>query len=119
MSARRDSSTTVDYNPPHDEPVIAAAAFVAATAISGAHTPAPSGAFTVDRVLDYPFPDNLVAAPKGATIAWTFNEHGGRNIYVADRPEFQARRLTPYIGDDGRELTSLVHAGRQDDRVRR
>ena len=60
----------------------------------------PIGAFTLDRVLDYPFPDNLVAAPKGATIAWTFSEHGGRNIYVADGPEFQARRLTPYVGND-------------------
>ena len=82
-------------------------AFVAATAISGAQPPARSGAFTLDRVLDYPFPDNLVAAPKGATLAWTFNEHGGRNIYVADGPEFQGRRITPYLEDDGQELTSL------------
>jgi dipeptidyl aminopeptidase/acylaminoacyl peptidase len=85
-------------------------AFVAATATSGAQTPAPSGAFTLDRVLDYPFPDNLVAAPKGATLAWTFNEHGARNIYVADGPDFQGRRLTPYVGDEGQELTSLSFA---------
>ena len=83
-------------------------AFVAASAVAGAQAPASSGAFTLDRVLDYPFPDNLVAAPKGATIAWTFNEHGSRNIYVADGPEFQARRVTAYAGDDGQELTSLA-----------
>ena len=85
-------------------------AFVAAAAIGGAQTPAPSGGFTLDGVLDYPFPDNLVAARTGATIAWTFNEHGSRNIYVADGPEFQGRRLTPYAGDDGQELTSLSFA---------
>jgi len=82
-------------------------AFVAAAAIGWAQTPAPSGAFTLDRVLDYPFPDNLVAAPRGATIAWTFNERGARNIYVADGPDFQARRVTAYAGDEGQELTSL------------
>jgi dipeptidyl aminopeptidase/acylaminoacyl peptidase len=84
--------------------------FAAAVGISGSQAPAPPGAFTLDRVLDYPFPDNLIAAPKGATIAWTFNEHGARNIYVADGPEFQARRVTPYAGDDGQELTSLAFA---------
>ena len=89
-------------------------ALVAATGLSGAQAPAsqppapsPPGAFTLDRVLDYPFPDNLIAAKKGATVAWTFNEHGARNIYVADGPDFQARRVTPYAGDEGQELTSL------------
>jgi len=61
----------------------------AATAICGAQAPGPVGAFTLDRILDYPFPDNLAAAPKGATIAWTFSEHGARNVYVADGPDFQ------------------------------
>ena len=85
-------------------------AFLAATALSApqAPVPAPSSAFTLEQVLDYPFPDNLVAAPKGATIAWTFNERGSRNIYAADGPEFQARKVTPYVGDDGQELTSLA-----------
>jgi dipeptidyl aminopeptidase/acylaminoacyl peptidase len=85
-------------------------ALLAAAAL-GAAQPAPTpGAFTLDRILDYPFPDHLVAAPKGAAIAWTFNEHGSRNIYVADGPDFQARRVTPYAGDEGQELTSLSFA---------
>ena len=29
----------------------------------GAQTPTPSGAFTLDRVLDYPFPDSAVVEP--------------------------------------------------------
>ena len=79
-----------------------------AAVVSAAQAPAPSGAFTLDRVLDYPFPANLVAAPKGQTIAWTFNEHGSRNVYLAEGPEFQARRLTSYMEDDGQELTSVA-----------
>jgi Tol biopolymer transport system component len=82
-------------------------AVVAATALVRAHTPAPSGGFTLERVLDYPFPDNLVASPMGSTIAWTFNERGARNIYAANGPAFQARRVTRYVGDEGQELTGL------------
>jgi hypothetical protein len=55
-------------------------AFTAVAAIGAAQLPAPTGTFTLERVLDYPFPDNLIAAPKGATIAWTFNEHGSRTL---------------------------------------
>ncbi len=66
---------------------------------------APS--FTLDEVLDFPFPDNLIASPQGATIAWTFAEHGARNVYAADGPEFVPRRLTAYMQDEGQELTNL------------
>lgn len=68
---------------------------------------AQSSAFALDDVLAFPFPDNLVAAPRGALVAWTFNERGARNIYVAEGPDFRARRVTPYEGDQGQELTSL------------
>ena len=64
-------------------------------------------AFSLEQVLGYPFPDELVAAPTGSTVAWTFNERGVRNVYAADAPDFQARRLTPYGDDDGQELTHL------------
>jgi dipeptidyl aminopeptidase/acylaminoacyl peptidase len=66
------------------------------------------GGFTLEQVLDYPFPDNLVSAAKGTTIAWTFNERGARNIYTAEAPEFVPRRLTAYLDDDGQELTNLA-----------
>jgi dipeptidyl aminopeptidase/acylaminoacyl peptidase len=64
-------------------------------------------AFTVDQILGFPSPENLVASPVGSTIAWTFNERGVRNIYVADAPGFEPRRITPYREDDGQELTQL------------
>src|SRR5262252_8396033 len=78
----------------------------AACTVCAAPTAAPS--LSPDRILNYPFPDELVAAPAGSTIAWTFNERGVRNIYAADAPEFRARRITPYKDDDGQELTNLA-----------
>lgn len=63
--------------------------------------------FTLEGILSYPFPDALVAAPAGNVVAWTFNERGHRNIYVAAAPDFARRRLTSYLRDDGQELTSL------------
>src|SRR5438270_10233748 len=72
--------------------------------------PAPL-AFSVDQILSFPSPENLVASPVGSTIAWTFNERGIRNIYVADGPEFAARRVTSYTEDDGQELTQLSFSG--------
>ncbi len=67
-----------------------------------------SRSFTVEQILSFPSPENLVASPVGSTIAWTFNERGVRNIYVASAPTFEARRVTSYTDDDGQELTQLA-----------
>jgi dipeptidyl aminopeptidase/acylaminoacyl peptidase len=69
--------------------------------------PAPPS-FTMEELLAYPFPDELIASPAGSSVAWTFNERGRRNIYVAEGPDFKARRITSYEEDDGQELTRLV-----------
>jgi dipeptidyl aminopeptidase/acylaminoacyl peptidase len=63
--------------------------------------------FTIEQVKSYPFPNELSAAATGSRIAWAFNERGLRNVWVADGPDFKARRLTDYNSDDGQELTSL------------
>jgi dipeptidyl aminopeptidase/acylaminoacyl peptidase len=84
-----------------------AAAAIALRAALTAQVPAPAQSFTLEQVLNYPFADNLVASPSGSAIAWTFNERGLRNIYLAEGPAFEARRLTPYLNDDGQELTNL------------
>ena len=63
--------------------------------------------FTVDQILSLPTPDNLVAAPAGSAIAWTFNERGVRNVYVAQAPDFTPARVTSYTDDDGQELTHV------------
>ena len=58
--------------------------------------------FTLDQILNYPFPENLVSAPAGNRVAWTFNERGARNIYVADAPDFAARSSPPTSRTTGR-----------------
>ena len=66
-----------------------------------------TSAYTVEQIKSYPFPNELTAASTGSRIAWAFNERGHRNIWVAEGPDFKARRLTNYDVDDGQELTSV------------
>jgi len=82
--------------------------FSAVTFALAQTSPAP---FTVEHVLSLPTPDNLIASPVGSTVAWTFNERGVRNIYIAEGPTFAARRLTDNRTDDGQELTNLSFSG--------
>jgi dipeptidyl aminopeptidase/acylaminoacyl peptidase len=65
-------------------------------------------AFSIAQVKSYPYPNELAAAAAGSRIAWAFNERGRRNIYVAEGPDFRARRLTNYTEDDGQELTGVA-----------
>jgi hypothetical protein len=79
----------------------------------GAATPvaaqrASSTAFSLEQVRSYPYPAELTASSTGARLAWTLNEQGRRNIYVAEGAEFAPRRLTSYQSDDGQELTSVA-----------
>src|SRR5260370_28813445 len=54
-----------------------------------------------------PFPSNLTAAKKNNRVAWTLNQEGRRNIWVAEGPGFAARQITKYNADDGQELSGL------------
>ncbi len=63
--------------------------------------------FTMEQIKSYPFPNELTAAGTGSRIAWAFNERGLRNVWVAEGPDFKARRLTNYTVDEGQELTSV------------
>lgn len=67
--------------------------------------------YSVEQALSFPFPSNLVAAPSGARIAWLFFEKGVRNVYAAEGPLWQPRRLTSFTADDGIELTQLTFSG--------
>src|SRR5258708_23296316 len=62
---------------------------------------------TLEQVMSAPFPSNLTAAKKSNRIAWTLNQEGRRNIWVAEGPAFIARQLTTYNSDDGQELSDL------------
>jgi dipeptidyl aminopeptidase/acylaminoacyl peptidase len=63
--------------------------------------------FTLEQVLSAPFPSDLTAAKSTPRIAWVLDERGKRNIYVAEAPDFKARRLTSYMEEDGQKLSSL------------
>ena len=79
---------------------------VAVVAIKLFGAAAPS--FTLEQIRSYPYPSELTAAAKSARIAWTFNEQGKRNVWVAQAPDWRARRLTDYDADDGQEISSLA-----------
>ena len=85
--------------------VLATTAATAATAL--AQRPAPASGFTLEQVKSLPYPDALTAAATGRKLAWELNERGVRNVWVAEGPDFTARRLTEYAADDGQELTSI------------
>jgi dipeptidyl aminopeptidase/acylaminoacyl peptidase len=68
---------------------------------------AAQGGVSIDTLLSASFPENLVAAKSGNRLAWTLNDSGKRNVWVAEGPGFAARRLTPYPEDDGAEISTL------------
>jgi len=62
---------------------------------------------TLEQLMSVPFPENLTAAKTGNRVAWTFNQEGKRNIWVAEGPSFTARRLTAYLEDSGEPLSEV------------
>lgn len=62
---------------------------------------------TLETLTSYPFPSSLTSAETGSNIALAINEQGKRNVWVAEGPTFQLRRLTNFLTDDGEELSSL------------
>ena len=54
-----------------------------------------------------PFPTALTTAAKANRIAWVFDSKGERNIWVADAPDFAARQVTHYQGDDGQDIFAV------------
>jgi dipeptidyl aminopeptidase/acylaminoacyl peptidase len=87
--------------------LLLAAAFATSSIATHAKSASQSPSFTLEQIKSYPFPNELTAAATGSRIAWAFNERGARNVWVAEGPDFRARKLTNYEKDDGQELTSL------------
>jgi dipeptidyl aminopeptidase/acylaminoacyl peptidase len=63
--------------------------------------------FSISSALSVPFPTDLKSSADGKTIAWVFNNQGERNIFVAEAPNYTARKITNYKGDEGIEINSL------------
>src|SRR5690606_19028409 len=89
-----------------------ASAFVLAVSLAA---PSPSRVaaqqlkprFSIDDVVSYNFPYDLVAARKADRIAWIEFERGMRNVYTAAAPDFEPVRLTSFTEDDGVDLSDL------------
>ncbi len=64
-------------------------------------------AFSLEQIMSSPFPSNLVAAENAGRIAWVFSSRGERNVWIADAPNFEARQVTHYAGDDGMPIAAL------------
>jgi dipeptidyl aminopeptidase/acylaminoacyl peptidase len=63
--------------------------------------------FTLEQILRAPFAENLTSAKKVNRVAWTLDQEGKRNVWVAEGPLFSSRRLTSYVEDDGQEISQL------------
>ncbi len=63
--------------------------------------------FDISQISSFPFPSELTVSSSGQVMAWAMNEKGKRNVYVAEGPTFEAKRLTSFLDDDGQEITSL------------
>ncbi|HEV7521390.1 MAG TPA: S9 family peptidase, partial [Candidatus Angelobacter sp.] len=68
---------------------------------------AQNSEFALEQVMSSPFPTALTSAAKANRIAWVFNSKGERNIWVADAPDFTARQVTHYQGDDGQDIFAV------------
>ncbi|WP_339878906.1 prolyl oligopeptidase family serine peptidase [uncultured Algoriphagus sp.] len=63
--------------------------------------------FTMEQVGKFSFPSELTSSPVGEKIAWAMNEQGRRNVYLAEGPSFEPKKLTAFKEDDGQEISSL------------
>jgi hypothetical protein len=85
---------------------MSAALFISAPlaqpALAALH-PAP---FTIDEVMQAPYPSSLVASTKGNSAAWVFDTKGCRNVWVAQGSH--ARQITAYTLDDGFDIGDLA-----------
>jgi dipeptidyl aminopeptidase/acylaminoacyl peptidase len=71
---------------------------------------APQAGFTLAQVLSAPFPAGLTAAAAGGRVAWIFNDHGARNVWIAARGadgHFAGHAVTDARGDDGSDAGDL------------
>jgi dipeptidyl aminopeptidase/acylaminoacyl peptidase len=69
---------------------------------------ASGGRFSLEQVLSAPFPSEISAAPKGGAVAWVLNQHGARNVWLADAPAYSGRSVTNYRDDDGQQIAQLT-----------
>ncbi len=62
---------------------------------------------TVEQFMGASSPLQITSARKADRVAWMSYERGMRNVYTAAAPDFKAVRLTPFLQDDGIDLTNV------------
>ena len=88
-------------------PVLALALALAPRAASNVAAQQLKPRFSIEDVVSYAFPYDLVSARKADRIAWIEFERGMRNVYTAAAPDFEPVRLTSFTEDDGVDLSGL------------
>ncbi len=79
--------------------------------LSANAVPAHPAAFSIEEVMQAPFPSSLVAAHGAKAVAWVFDDRGCRNIWVADAAHgMRGRAVTTFTGDDGFNIGELAFA---------
>jgi dipeptidyl aminopeptidase/acylaminoacyl peptidase len=90
---------------PFSPAVLATVAALVPALPVGAH--AQEAPVTLEGLLSAPFAADMRAAPSGGAVVWSQTGFDGRNLWVAEAPEYQGRVLTPYPEDDGQEVGSV------------
>lgn len=78
----------------------------AAQLMSGVSSALAQSADKLEAYHSYPQPDGMTSSD--SKLAWTFNERGQRNVFVAEAPNYQYRKLTQYSKDIGQEINHLA-----------
>jgi dipeptidyl aminopeptidase/acylaminoacyl peptidase len=82
-----------------------------ALAVAGLASAAPAepAPFTIEQVLDAPYPSSLAAAPKGGAAAWVFSIKGVRNVWVGEvGATTRSRQITAFTKDDGNDIGDVA-----------
>ncbi|MEM6379185.1 MAG: prolyl oligopeptidase family serine peptidase [Bacteroidota bacterium] len=64
--------------------------------------------FTIQQVLDSPFPTSLTADKTQNRVTWVFNHAGKRNIWMADLDANTSTQLTSFEEDNGQDISNLI-----------
>jgi dipeptidyl aminopeptidase/acylaminoacyl peptidase len=65
-------------------------------------------AFSINDVMQAPYPTDLTVGPAGKSVAWVFDAKGVRNIWVLDRAATKSRQITVFTQDDGFDIGALA-----------
>ena len=86
--------------------IVRRVAFAALLGIVPGLSLAHAAPFTIEDLMQAPYPSSLIASAKGDAVAWVFDTKGCRNIFVAQGKK--ARQVTSYTLDDGFDIGDLA-----------